>query len=226
MPAPVPVQPLVLAYAHGSTAAAPFRVPLWLLAGLLPAVIAIPLAFSRGYSPLDALAAVADSLRTFSWIANPLNIDNRDTFLFCLAIGLSLGLPALVLSSLIGRALRTARVAALCVLPIAIFGMIVSAYVVVWLMIYGRPHTLIACSPYSVVFLAGLGFLIRSIRRHCPLTQLTLLALTTEYLGIALVYLLIGDYKGPNRGYYITAIGCPFYFLLALRLIRHTPANP
>jgi hypothetical protein len=28
-----------------------------------------------------------------------------------------------------------------------------------------------------------------------------------------------------NRGYFITAVGCPFYFLLALRLIRHRPGN-
>lgn len=74
------------------------------------------------------------------------------------------------------------------------------------------------------MFLRGLGFLIRDIRRRCPLTQLTLLALTTAYLCIA-HFCLIGFCDNPNRGHFFTVVGYPFHFLLALSLIRHTLVN-
>ena len=214
---------LILSYAHGSTAAAPLRIPLWLLAGLLPAAISIPLDFSMGYSPLHLLMLAAGS--PGKWF----QCTTDDLGPFCVAFGLSLALPAILLSCLIGRALRAAHIAALCILPLAALGMISAAFIA-GTMIYicvADPFDLfnwVACTACPAVLLPGLGFLIRDIRRHCPLTELTLLALTTVFLGVAL-FCLVAYHRIPGRGYFVTAIGYPFYFILGLRLIRHSSAN-
>jgi hypothetical membrane protein len=213
-----PVPPLILSYAHGPSAA-PFRIPLWLLAGLVPAAIAIPIDFTWHTSPLRVLTQAAESPRHWFQFDSDLGI-------ICLALGLSLALPALLLSCLIGRAPRTAHIVTLCLLPLTAISMFSAAFIV-WPMTHNPPHLFVEWASYLAYFavlLTGLGFLIRDIRRRCPLTQLTLLALTTVYFGIAL-FCLIVFCDNPNRGYFFTVVGCPFYFLLALRLIRHRPAS-
>ncbi|MCY2950441.1 MAG: hypothetical protein NTU53_00490 [Planctomycetota bacterium] len=124
-----PVPPLILSYAHGPSAA-PFRIPLWLITGLLPAAISITLDFTWHASPLSVLTQAAESRRRlfqFDYL-----------FVVCLAFGLSLSLPTLLLSSLLGRVPRIARVAALCLLHFAALGML-SVGFIAWGMIPNPP---------------------------------------------------------------------------------------
>ena len=219
MPPPTQVSAPILSYAHGTTAA-PLRIPLWLVAGLVPAAISIPLDFAWGTSPLTVMiSAVSGSVSgAFSF----------GGYISSLAFGLSLALPTFVLSCLVGRASHAARIAALCVLPLAAIGMI-SAALVAYSAFREQPFessfSTFVIITYIAVFLAGVAFLIRNIRRRCPLAHLTLLALTTAHLSLGL-FCFLAFYSAANAGYFVTAISYPFYVVLALRLILHRPDNP
>ena len=204
---PSSLRPAFLPYAP--SAAPAFRTPAWLIAGLVPATVSIQLSFAGGYSPIRVLREAA---------MNPQG--SLDPTMFCLAFGLTLPVPALVVSGLVGRAPRVAHILSLCFLPVTILGF-ASVAEVAWVVMRGPPGRAIErtiCIVFASGFLGGLVLVARDLRRRHA-DEATLLALTVSHLCTSFLCLVI-LWNDREIGYFVTAASFPFFCILAFRLTR------